>query len=151
VGYTNVVCTHTDYNYFPKWPNCGGLPERCLAPTMNATLARLNDVADESVCFNMIWPTSLPCRARMAGPSPSTPRDATPDRIHWLLNDAVWDTDAAMRVVVRDYVAEHLRDQPLVVAALDESVTGEIERLPRVPGCRRRFARLDGWSGRAGA
>jgi SRSO17 transposase len=46
--------------------------------------------------------------------------DATPDRTQRLLNDAVWDTDAAMRVV-RGYVAEHLHDWPLVVAALDES------------------------------
>lgn len=46
--------------------------------------------------------------------------DATPDRTQRLLNHAVWDTDAAMRIV-RGYVAEHLCDQELVVAALDES------------------------------
>jgi SRSO17 transposase len=46
--------------------------------------------------------------------------DVTPDRTQRLLNHAVWDHDAAMGVV-RGFVAEHLRDQPLVVAALDES------------------------------
>ena len=46
--------------------------------------------------------------------------DATPDRTQRLLNHTVWDHDAAMRVV-RGYMAEHLGDQPLVVAALDES------------------------------
>lgn len=46
--------------------------------------------------------------------------DATPDRMQRLLNHAVWDHDAAQGVV-RGFVAEHLRDQPLVVAALDES------------------------------
>src|SRR4030088_949810 len=46
--------------------------------------------------------------------------DATPDRMQRLLNHAVWDEDQAMGVI-RRYVAEHLRDQPLVVAALDES------------------------------
>jgi SRSO17 transposase len=46
--------------------------------------------------------------------------DATPDRMQRLLNHAVWDHDQAMGEV-RRYVAEHLGDQPLVVAALDES------------------------------
>lgn len=46
--------------------------------------------------------------------------DATPDRMQRLLNHAVWDHDTAQRVV-RGFVAEHLREQPLVVAALDES------------------------------
>jgi len=50
--------------------------------------------------------------------------DATPDRTQRLLNHTVWDHDAAMRVV-RGYMAEHLGDQPLVVAALDESRAGE--------------------------
>jgi SRSO17 transposase len=46
--------------------------------------------------------------------------DPTPDRMQRLLNHAVWDHEQAMRTV-RGYVAEHLADQPLVVAALDES------------------------------
>jgi SRSO17 transposase len=46
--------------------------------------------------------------------------DATPDRMQRLLNHAVWDHDAAQGVV-RGFVAEQLRDQSLVVAALDES------------------------------
>jgi SRSO17 transposase len=46
--------------------------------------------------------------------------DATPDRMQRLLNHAVWDHDAAQGVV-RGFVREHLRDQPLIVAALDES------------------------------
>lgn len=46
--------------------------------------------------------------------------DDTPDRMQRLLNHAVWDHDAAQGVV-RGFVAEQLRDQPLVVATLDES------------------------------
>ena len=46
--------------------------------------------------------------------------DHTPHRTQRLLNHAVWDTDAAMRIV-RGYVAEHLHAAPLRVAALDES------------------------------
>ncbi len=46
--------------------------------------------------------------------------DTTPDPTQRLLNHAVWDHDAAQGVV-RGFVAEHLADQPLVVAALDES------------------------------
>lgn len=46
--------------------------------------------------------------------------DATPDPTQRLLNHAVWDHEQAMRVV-RGFVVEHLADQPLVVAALDES------------------------------
>jgi SRSO17 transposase len=46
--------------------------------------------------------------------------DTTPDRMQRLLNHAVWDHEQAMRTV-RGFVAEHLADQPLVVAALDES------------------------------
>jgi SRSO17 transposase len=46
--------------------------------------------------------------------------DTTPDPTQRLLNHAVWDHDQTMRVV-REFVAEQLRDQPLVVAALDES------------------------------
>lgn len=46
--------------------------------------------------------------------------DTTPDRMQRLLNHAVWDHEQAMRIV-RGFVAEHLADQPLMVAALDES------------------------------
>ncbi|HEY0806300.1 MAG TPA: transposase, partial [Pseudonocardiaceae bacterium] len=46
--------------------------------------------------------------------------DTTPDPTQRLLNHAVWDHDTAQGVV-RGFVAEHLADQPLIVAALDES------------------------------
>jgi SRSO17 transposase len=46
--------------------------------------------------------------------------DRTPDRTQRLLNHAVWDHDRAQGVV-RRFVVEHLSDQPLRVAALDES------------------------------
>jgi hypothetical protein len=46
--------------------------------------------------------------------------DATPDRTQRLLNHAVWGHDVAQGVV-RRFVAEQLCDQPLRVAALDES------------------------------
>lgn len=46
--------------------------------------------------------------------------DATPDQMQRLLNHAVWDKDAAQGVV-RGFVVEQLRDQPLMVASLDES------------------------------
>jgi SRSO17 transposase len=46
--------------------------------------------------------------------------DVAPDRMQRLLNHAVWDHDAAQGVV-RNFVAEHVHDQRLVVAALDES------------------------------
>lgn len=46
--------------------------------------------------------------------------DATPDRTQRLLNHAVWDHDRVLGVV-RRYVTEQLGDQPLRVAALDES------------------------------
>lgn len=46
--------------------------------------------------------------------------DTTPDPTQRLLNHAVWDHEQAMRVV-RGFVSEHLADQSLVVAALDES------------------------------
>ena len=46
--------------------------------------------------------------------------DATPDPTQRLLNHAVWDHEQAMRIV-RGFVVEQLADQPLVVAALDES------------------------------
>lgn len=46
--------------------------------------------------------------------------DATPDRMQRLLNHAVWDQDAAQGVI-RGFVVGQLGDQPLRVAALDES------------------------------
>lgn len=46
--------------------------------------------------------------------------DVTPDRTQRLLNHAVWDHVEAMSVV-RDFVVEQLCDQPLRVAAFDES------------------------------
>ncbi len=46
--------------------------------------------------------------------------DRTPDRSQRLLNHAVWDQDRAQGVI-RRFVVEHLGDQPLRVAALDES------------------------------
>ena len=46
--------------------------------------------------------------------------DATPDRMQRLLERASWDTMAAMGTV-RDFVAEHLRDDGLAVLVLDES------------------------------
>ena len=65
--------------------------------------------------------------------------DRTPDRMQRLLNDAVWDTTAAMGVV-RGFVAEHLAPPAggLAVAALDE--TGQqkkrIYRGPQLGRCR---------------
>lgn len=46
--------------------------------------------------------------------------DLSPDPTQRLLNHAVWDQDQAVGVI-RGFVAEYLGDQPLVVAALDES------------------------------
>jgi SRSO17 transposase len=46
--------------------------------------------------------------------------DACPDPTQRLLNHAVWDHNAAM-AMIRGFVVEALRGQPLVVAALDES------------------------------
>lgn len=46
--------------------------------------------------------------------------DVTPDRTQRLLNDAVWDHDAAQGVI-REFVVGQLGDQRLRVAALDES------------------------------
>jgi len=45
--------------------------------------------------------------------------DLSPNKTQRLLNHAVWDQDAAM-AVVRGFVAEHLGDQSLRVAALDD-------------------------------
>lgn len=46
--------------------------------------------------------------------------DARPDRTQRLLNHAVWDEHAAM-AAIRGFVIEHLGEQDLRVAALDES------------------------------
>jgi SRSO17 transposase len=46
--------------------------------------------------------------------------DTTPNRMQRLLNHAVWDHDQAQGVI-RRFVVEQLGDQPLRVAALDES------------------------------
>lgn len=46
--------------------------------------------------------------------------DLSPNKTQRLLNHAMWDQDAAMGIV-RGFVAEQLGDQPLRVAALDES------------------------------
>lgn len=46
--------------------------------------------------------------------------DTRPDRMQRLLNHAVWDHEKALRIV-RGFVAEHLADHELRVAALDES------------------------------
>jgi SRSO17 transposase len=62
--------------------------------------------------------------------------DATADRTQRLLNDAVWDHEAAMGVV-RGFVAEHLRGQPWVVAALDES--GQAKQGEATAGVQRQY------------
>ena len=59
--------------------------------------------------------------------------DATPDRMQRLLNDAVWDTTAAMGVI-RRFVAEHLAPRP----------EGWRSRRWTRPGRRRRAARPRG-------
>lgn len=62
--------------------------------------------------------------------------DATPHRMQRLLNRAVWDTDTAM-AVVRGFVAERLGDQPLRVAALDE--TGQQKQGVHTVGVKRQY------------
>ena len=64
--------------------------------------------------------------------------DATPDRMQRLLNDAVWDTTAAMGVV-RGFVAEHLAPPAggLAVAALDE--TGQEKKGNSTAGVKRQY------------
>src|SRR4051812_2421187 len=59
--------------------------------------------------------------------------DATPDRMQRLLNDAVWDTTAAMGLI-RRFVAEHLKP------AAEELASRRWTR----PGRRRRAARPRG-------
>lgn len=70
--------------------------------------------------------------------------DTTPDRMQRLLNHAVWDHTHAQGVV-RGFVVEQLRGQPLAVAALDESgqerkgeVTAGVQR--QYMGCAGRIA-----------
>jgi len=62
--------------------------------------------------------------------------DATPYRMQRLLGRAVWDTDTAM-AVVRGFVAERLADQPLRVAALDE--TGQEKQGALTAGVKRQY------------
>jgi SRSO17 transposase len=64
--------------------------------------------------------------------------DATPDRMQRLLNDAVWDTTAAMGVI-RRFVAEHLAPPAggLAVAALDE--TGQEKKGSSTAGVKRQY------------
>src|SRR5690349_20042588 len=64
--------------------------------------------------------------------------DATPDRMQRLLNDAVWDTTAAMGVIGR-FVAEHLAPPAggLAVAALDE--TGQQKKGVATAGVKRQY------------
>ena len=64
--------------------------------------------------------------------------DATPDRMQRLLNDAVWDTTAAMGVIGR-FVAEHLAPPAggLAVAALDE--TGQEKKGSSTAGVKRQY------------
>lgn len=62
--------------------------------------------------------------------------DLSANKTQRLLNHAVWDQDAAMGIV-RGFVAEHLRDQPLVVAALDES--GQQKQGQSTAGVKRQY------------
>ena len=64
--------------------------------------------------------------------------DRTPDRMQRLLNDAVWDTTAAMGVI-RRFVAEHLAPPAggLAVAALDE--TGQEKKGNSTAGVKRQY------------
>lgn len=62
--------------------------------------------------------------------------DTTPDRTQRLLNHAVWDTDAAM-AVIRGFAVEQLGDQPLRVAALDES--GQEKQGAATAGAQRQY------------
>jgi SRSO17 transposase len=81
-------------------------------------------------CFARVEPFGQ-ARKYMAGLASDLPRkngwtiaehagDRTPDRMRRLLNHAVWDQDRGQDVV-RQFVVEQLGDQPLRVAALDES------------------------------
>jgi SRSO17 transposase len=66
--------------------------------------------------------------------------DRTPDKTQRLLNRAVWDTFAAMRVVRRFAVAgldEAARRRGLAVAAIDE--TGQVKQGERTAGVKRHY------------
>jgi SRSO17 transposase len=62
--------------------------------------------------------------------------DRTPDRTQRLLNHAVWDHDQAQGVI-RRFVVEALGDQPLRVAALDES--GQEKQGEHTAGAKRQY------------
>jgi SRSO17 transposase len=62
--------------------------------------------------------------------------DATPDRMQRLLNDAVWDHGQAQGVI-RRFVVEALGEQPLRVAALDES--GQQKQGEHTAGVKRQY------------
>lgn len=62
--------------------------------------------------------------------------DGTPDRMQRLLNHAVWDDDQ-VQGVVRRFVVEALGDQPLRVAALDES--GQEKQGEATAGVKRQY------------
>jgi SRSO17 transposase len=62
--------------------------------------------------------------------------DTTPNRMQRLLNHAVWDHDQAQGII-RRYVTEQLGDQPLRVAALDES--GQQKQGERTAGVKRQY------------
>jgi SRSO17 transposase len=97
-------------------------------------------------CFGRVEPFAQ-SRKYMVGLMSDMPRknawtiaehagDATPHRMQRLLNRAVWDTAAAM-AVVRQFVAERLGDQPLRVAALDE--TGQQKQGTFTAGVKRQY------------
>ena len=65
--------------------------------------------------------------------------DRTPDRTQRLLNHAVWDQDRAQGVI-RRFVVEHVGDQPLRVAALDES--GQEKHGESTAGVKRQYMGL---------
>ena len=62
--------------------------------------------------------------------------DLSPNKTQRLLNQAVWDQDAAMGIV-RGFVAEQLSAQPLRVAALDES--GQPKQGAATAGVKRQY------------
>jgi SRSO17 transposase len=62
--------------------------------------------------------------------------DLSPNKTQRLLNHAVWDQDAAMGIV-RGFVAQQLGDQPLRVAALDES--GQPKQGEQTAGVKRQY------------
>jgi SRSO17 transposase len=97
-------------------------------------------------CFRRVKPHTQ-ARKYMIGLMSDLPRkngwtiaehagDATPDRTQRLLNHAAWNHDQAQGVV-RGYVAEQLGDQPLRVAALDES--GQQKQGESTAGTKRQY------------